>query len=307
MEDALELMPEIVGDETVGVKYAINGLIALTPDGMPLLGETPEVKGLWSAAAVWVKEGPAGRQEHRRVDDQRRARDRLQPERHQPPPGPPADAPAHQGPRVRGVPQDLRHRPPGRAVPVRPPAPQDRRCTTGRWRTGPSSSRSPAGSARSGTGPTPACWRSTASGPAPTSGTRAGGARSSTPSTSRCARRPASSTCRRSRSSTSWARGRSPASRGSRCARWTSRWARSSTPRCCPRPAASRATSRSCASSATHFRVVTGGAHGMADLKWFRDRLAPDAALVDLTTAYATIGVWGPRRATSCSRSRART
>jgi heterotetrameric sarcosine oxidase gamma subunit len=59
MEDALELMPEIVGDEKVGVKYAINGLIALTPDGMPLLGETPEVKNLWSAAAVWVKEGPA--------------------------------------------------------------------------------------------------------------------------------------------------------------------------------------------------------------------------------------------------------
>ncbi|HET7704255.1 MAG TPA: FAD-dependent oxidoreductase [Candidatus Limnocylindrales bacterium] len=59
MEHALELMPEIVGDESVGVKYAINGLIALTPDGMPLLGETPEVKGLWSAAAVWVKEGPA--------------------------------------------------------------------------------------------------------------------------------------------------------------------------------------------------------------------------------------------------------
>src|SRR5690349_19849067 len=58
MEHALELMPEIVGDESVGVKYAINGLIALTPDGMPVLGETPEVKGLWSCAAVWVKEGP---------------------------------------------------------------------------------------------------------------------------------------------------------------------------------------------------------------------------------------------------------
>jgi glycine cleavage system aminomethyltransferase T/glycine/D-amino acid oxidase-like deaminating enzyme len=56
--DALDLMPEIVGDESVGVKYAINGLISLTPDGMPILGETPEVKGLWSAAAVWVKEGP---------------------------------------------------------------------------------------------------------------------------------------------------------------------------------------------------------------------------------------------------------
>ncbi len=58
MELALELMPEIVGDESVGVKYAINGLLSVTADGMPLLGETPEVRGLWSAAAVWIKEGP---------------------------------------------------------------------------------------------------------------------------------------------------------------------------------------------------------------------------------------------------------
>ena len=59
MQHALELMPEIVGDEKVGVKYAINGILSLTPDGMPILGESPEVKGLWAAAAVWVKEGPA--------------------------------------------------------------------------------------------------------------------------------------------------------------------------------------------------------------------------------------------------------
>jgi glycine cleavage system aminomethyltransferase T/glycine/D-amino acid oxidase-like deaminating enzyme len=58
MEIALELMPEIVGDETVGVKYAINGVLSVTLDGMPLLGETPEVGGLWAAAAVWIKEGP---------------------------------------------------------------------------------------------------------------------------------------------------------------------------------------------------------------------------------------------------------
>src|SRR3990170_3194203 len=58
MEHALELMPEIVGDESVGVKYAINGILSLTPHGLPILGETPEVKGLWSGAAVWVKEGP---------------------------------------------------------------------------------------------------------------------------------------------------------------------------------------------------------------------------------------------------------
>jgi len=58
MEQALELMPEIVGDESVGIKYAINGLLSVTGDGLPLLGETPEVRGLWSAAAVWIKEGP---------------------------------------------------------------------------------------------------------------------------------------------------------------------------------------------------------------------------------------------------------
>ena len=58
MQHALELMPEIVGDESVGVKYAINGILSLTPDGMPVLGESPDVTGLWAAAAVWVKEGP---------------------------------------------------------------------------------------------------------------------------------------------------------------------------------------------------------------------------------------------------------
>jgi len=58
MEDALELIPDVLNDESVGIKYAINGLLSLTADGLPLLGETPEVKGLWSAAAVWVKEGP---------------------------------------------------------------------------------------------------------------------------------------------------------------------------------------------------------------------------------------------------------
>ncbi len=58
LEDALELMPEVLGDEGVGVRYAINGLISLTPDGGPALGETPEVRGLWSVAASWIKEGP---------------------------------------------------------------------------------------------------------------------------------------------------------------------------------------------------------------------------------------------------------
>jgi glycine cleavage system aminomethyltransferase T/glycine/D-amino acid oxidase-like deaminating enzyme len=55
---ALELMPDLLGDERVGIRYAINGLISMTPDGHPALGETPEVSGLWSVAASWIKEGP---------------------------------------------------------------------------------------------------------------------------------------------------------------------------------------------------------------------------------------------------------
>ena len=45
------------------------------------------------------------------------------------------------------------------------------------------------------------------------------------------------------------------------------------------------------------FRIVTGGAHGMADRKWFSDLLPRDgsASLVDVTTAWTTIGLWGPR------------
>ena len=58
MEQALELVPEVLGDEKVGIRHAINGLLSLTPDGNPIIGETPEVKGLWSAAAIWIKEAP---------------------------------------------------------------------------------------------------------------------------------------------------------------------------------------------------------------------------------------------------------
>ncbi len=58
MEQALELVPEVLGDETVGIRHAINGLLSLTPDGNPIIGETTEVKGLWSVAAIWIKEAP---------------------------------------------------------------------------------------------------------------------------------------------------------------------------------------------------------------------------------------------------------
>ncbi|HWF81721.1 MAG TPA: FAD-dependent oxidoreductase [Streptosporangiaceae bacterium] len=58
LEKSLELMPDLLGDERAGIRYAINGLISMTPDGHPAIGETPEVAGLWSVAASWIKEGP---------------------------------------------------------------------------------------------------------------------------------------------------------------------------------------------------------------------------------------------------------
>lgn len=58
MADALDLLPQMLDNDQVEIQYAINGLISLTPDGGPVVGETPEVKKLWSAAAVWIKEGP---------------------------------------------------------------------------------------------------------------------------------------------------------------------------------------------------------------------------------------------------------
>jgi glycine cleavage system aminomethyltransferase T/glycine/D-amino acid oxidase-like deaminating enzyme len=57
LEQALELMPELLGADGAEMRYAINGLLSLTCDGNPILGES-KVKGLWTAAAVWIKEGP---------------------------------------------------------------------------------------------------------------------------------------------------------------------------------------------------------------------------------------------------------
>ena len=50
-------MPELLGADGAEIRYAINGLLSLTCDGNPILGESL-VKGLWTASAVWIKEGP---------------------------------------------------------------------------------------------------------------------------------------------------------------------------------------------------------------------------------------------------------
>ena len=56
LEHAREIMGELLAG--TDMQYAINGLLSLTPDTQQLLGETAEVANLWSAAAVWVREGP---------------------------------------------------------------------------------------------------------------------------------------------------------------------------------------------------------------------------------------------------------
>jgi glycine cleavage system aminomethyltransferase T/glycine/D-amino acid oxidase-like deaminating enzyme len=59
MMDALELMPEVLDDPEAGIRHEIDGLLSEAPDGAPLLGPLQDVDGLWSCAAVWIKEGPA--------------------------------------------------------------------------------------------------------------------------------------------------------------------------------------------------------------------------------------------------------
>jgi glycine cleavage system aminomethyltransferase T/glycine/D-amino acid oxidase-like deaminating enzyme len=55
---ARELVP---GFGDADFDYRINGMFSFTPDGMPILGETDDIDGLWWALAIWVTQsGGAG-------------------------------------------------------------------------------------------------------------------------------------------------------------------------------------------------------------------------------------------------------
>lgn len=56
-ERAIEVMP-ILGELGWDRKASFNGLMSITVDGAPLIGESPEVGGLWLGEAVWVKDAP---------------------------------------------------------------------------------------------------------------------------------------------------------------------------------------------------------------------------------------------------------
>ncbi len=49
-----ELLPPVM---KAGVRSAFNGMFSFTPDGMPVMGESPAVPGLWVAEAVWITHG----------------------------------------------------------------------------------------------------------------------------------------------------------------------------------------------------------------------------------------------------------
>lgn len=57
LERAMELTP-ILAELGYDDKYSFNGLLQVTADGGPSIGESSKVRGLWYAEAIWVKDGP---------------------------------------------------------------------------------------------------------------------------------------------------------------------------------------------------------------------------------------------------------
>jgi glycine cleavage system aminomethyltransferase T/glycine/D-amino acid oxidase-like deaminating enzyme len=57
LERAMELTP-ILGELGFDEKHSFNGLLQVTADGGPSIGESPDIRGLWYCESVWVKDGP---------------------------------------------------------------------------------------------------------------------------------------------------------------------------------------------------------------------------------------------------------
>ena len=299
LQDALELMPELLGDESVGIRYAINGLISMTPDGHPVLGETPEVRGLVVGRSE-LDQGRAGDRASRgRMDERRRARDRRPRDRHRTL----LRSSTHEG-----------------AHSARGPARPSTRCTG-------SSTRPSSGSCSGAPASAPSTSRSAIS--APSSSRRWGGSGpSGTPAMSRCSNATATASCR---GQAEWeSRWWSPIINAEHLAMRdgcglvdlsafvvfdvTGPGALSALQALTVAQmdvAVGRVVYTSLLDERggfksdltimrlgpQHFRVVTGGATGMAEKKWFLDHLPENgsAQLADLTSAWTTFGLWGPR------------
>ena len=57
LERAMELTP-ILGELGYNESHSFNGLLQVTTDGGPSMGESQKVRGLWYAVGIWVKDGP---------------------------------------------------------------------------------------------------------------------------------------------------------------------------------------------------------------------------------------------------------
>ncbi len=114
MEQAIELM-DMLGDAEI--KYAINGLLSLTPDAMPCLGETARGSQPLVGRCGLGQGRPGHGSGRRRVDDLRLPPgDRLPRRRHRSLLRAGEVRRAHLGPSRGALQQDLRHRAPVRAV-----------------------------------------------------------------------------------------------------------------------------------------------------------------------------------------------
>ena len=116
--------PEILGDERVGdPPRDQRPAVAHARTACPIIGETPEVKGLWSAAAIWIKEAPgiartvAEWMTHGEPEIDPHGSDIARFYDHH------KTARAHRRAHGRGLQQDLRHRPPDGAVGLEPRRP----------------------------------------------------------------------------------------------------------------------------------------------------------------------------------------
>ena len=115
-EPALTAAREVVpGIQGAGLTRKFNGLFSFTTDGFPVLGESPQARGFWSAQAVWITHAAGvgravaewivnGEADHRPSRVRHQA---LPPARAQPPVCPGTGRPA--------VPRGVRHHPPAAA------------------------------------------------------------------------------------------------------------------------------------------------------------------------------------------------
>ena len=299
LEQAYELMPELLGAEGAEMRYAINGLLSLTCDGNPILGES-EVDGPLDRRRGLDQGGPGRRSRGRRVDDPRPLRDRPAPQRHRPLPPRTRSAASTPG----CAPPSRSSRPTGSSTRPSSTSPTatsgSRRCTTRRPKLGavffetagwerPFWYESNAGLLEEygdAVMPREHEWDSRWWSPIINAEhlrmrEAAGGDRPVGVLHLRHRRARARSTpCR------------APASRSA-----TSRSARSSTRPVLDAKGGFRSDLTVMRLGDDHFRVVTGGAHGMADRAWFAGHLPEDGAttLTDLTDDVSTIGIWGPR------------